>query len=83
MDRELSGAVFVCYDDIVPSGIADGLNPVVYNPILDEKEKRKILAKSIQEMFNVILTDDELESLCKYDKYHLDEFVKEIRTRIY
>ena len=83
MDRELSSAVFVCYDDIIPSGIVDGLNPVVYNPILDEKEKRKILAKSVQEKFNVILTDDKLDSLCKYDKYHLTEFVKEIRTYIY
>ena len=83
MDRELNSAVFVCYDDIIPSGIVDGLNPVVYNPILDEKEKRKILAKSVQEKFNVILTDDELDSLCKYDKYHLTEFVKEIRTYIY
>ena len=83
MDRELSSAVFVCYDDIIPSGIVDGLNPVVYNPILDEKEKRKILAKSVQEIFNVILTDDKLDSLCKYDKYHLTEFVKEIRTYIY
>lgn len=83
MDRELSSAVFVCYDDIIPSGIVDGLNPVVYNPMLDEKEKRKILAKSVQEIFNVILTDDELDSLCKYDKYHLTEFVKEIRTYIY
>lgn len=83
MDRELSSAVFVCYDDIIPSGIVDGLNPVVYNPMLDEKEKRKILAKSVQEKFNVILTDDELDSLCKYDKYHLTEFVKEIRTYIY
>lgn len=83
MDRELSSAVFVCYDDIIPSGIVDGLNPVVYNPILDEKEKRKILAKSVHEKFNVILTDDELDSLCKYDKYHLTEFVKEIRTYIY
>lgn len=83
MDRELKSAVFVCYDDIIPSGIANGLNPVVYNPILDEKEKRKILAKSVHEKFNVILTDDELDSLCKYDKYHLTEFVKEIRTYIY
>lgn len=83
MDRELSSAVFVCYDDIIPSGIVDGLNPVVYNPILDEKEKRKILAKSVHEKFNVILTDDELDSLCKYDKYHLTKFVKEIRTYIY
>ena len=83
MDRELSSAVFVCYDDIIPSGIVDGLNPVVYNPMLDEKEKRKILAKSVQEIFNVILTDDELDSLCKYGKYHLTEFVKEIRTCIY
>lgn len=83
MNRELKSASFVCYDDIVPSGIAEGLNPVVYNPILEEEEKRKILARSIQEMFNVILTDDELDSLCKYDKYHLEEFVKEIRKCIY
>lgn len=83
MGRELKSATFVCCDDIVPSGIIDGLNPVVYNPILDEKEKRKILAKGVQEMFNVILADDELDSLCKYDKYHLEEFVKEIRTCIY
>ncbi len=83
MSRELKSASFVCYDDIIPSGIIDGLNPVVYNPILEEEEKRKILARSIQEMFNVILTDDELDSLCKYDKYHLEEFVKEIRKCIY
>ena len=83
MSRELKSATFVCYDDIVPSGITEGINPVVYNPILEEEEKRKILARSVQEMFNVILTDDELDSLCKYDKYHLEEFVKEIRTCIY
>lgn len=83
MSRELKSVSFVCYDDIVPSGITEGLNPVVYNPILEEEEKRKILARSVQEMFNVILTDDELDSLCKYDKYHLEEFVKEIRKCIY
>jgi hypothetical protein len=83
MDRELKSAVFVCYDDIVPSDSAYGFNPVVYNPILKEEEKRKILAKGVQEMLNVILTDDELDSLCKYDKYHLTEFVKEIRKCIY
>jgi hypothetical protein len=40
MDRELKSAVFVCYDDIVPSDSAYGFNPVVYNPILKEEEKR-------------------------------------------
>ena len=83
MGKELKSAVFVCYDDIVPSGIVDGLNPVVYNPILEEEEERKMLARSVQEIFNVILTDDELDSLCKYDKYNLEEFVKEIRKCIY
>ena len=83
MGKELKSAVFVCYDDIVPSGIVDGLNPVGYNPILEEEEKRKMLARSVQEIFNVILTDDELDSLCKYDKYNLEEFVKEIRKCIY
>lgn len=83
MSRELKSAVFVCYDDIVSAGIVEGFNPVVYNPILEEEEKRKLLAKIVKEIFNVILTDDELDSLCKYDKYHLDEFIKEIRTCIY
>ena len=83
MDSDLKCVVFVCYDDIASSGIPKGFNPVVYNPILKEEEKRKVLARSVQEMFNVILTDDELDSLCKYDKYHLEEFVKEIRTYIY
>lgn len=83
MGRDLKSAVFVCYDDIIPTGITEGFNPVVYNPILKKEEKRKMLARSVQEMFNVILTNDELDSLCKYDKYHLEEFVKEIRKCIY
>ena len=83
MGRDLKGAVFVCYDDIIPTGITEGFNPVVYNPILKKEEKRKMLARSVQEMFNVILTDNELDSLCKYDKYHLEEFVEEISKYIY
>lgn len=83
MGRDLESAVFVCYDDIVPSGITKGFNPVVYNPILEEEEKRKMLARSAQEMFNVTLTDGELDSLCKYDKYNLEHFVEEITKYIY
>jgi hypothetical protein len=83
MGKDLKSAVFVCYEDIIPTGITEGFNPVVYNPILKKEEKRKMLARSVQEMFNVILADDELDSLCKYDKYHLEEFVEEIRKCIY
>lgn len=83
MGKDLKSSVFVCYDDIVPSGITKGFNPVVYNPILEEEEKRKMLARSAQEMFNVILTDDELDSLCKYGKYNLEDFVEEITKYIY
>lgn len=82
MSRDLKCAVFVCYDDI-SSNIINESNPVIYNPILDEAEKRTQLHDKVKDCFNVELTSEQLDSLCKYDKYHLEEFVKEIKTYIY
>ena len=82
MGRDLKCAVFVCYDDI-SSDIINEVNPVIYNPILDEVEKRTHLHDKVKECFNVELTTEQLDSLCKYDKYHIEEFVEELKSYIY
>lgn len=81
MGRDLKCAVFVCYDDI-SCNIVSGFNPVVYNPGLDESSKRGLLHKSVLESFGIDLNDEQLDSLCKYDKYHLEEFVNELKSYI-
>lgn len=82
MDRDLKCAVFVCYDDI-STNIINEKNPVIYNPILDEVEKRTQLHDKIKECFNVELTSEQLDSLCSKDKYHIEEFVEELKSYIY
>lgn len=82
MSRDLTCARFVCYDDI-SEGIVYGLNPVMYNPALQDDERRYLLSKLTFERFGVKLSDEQLDSLCKHDKYHLTEFVKEMKEYIY
>ena len=82
MGRDLKCAVFVCYDDI-SSDIINEANPVIYNPILDEVEKRTQLHDKVKECFNVELTTEQLDSLCTKDKYRIEEFVKELKSYIY
>jgi hypothetical protein len=82
MSRDLNYAVFVCYDDI-SSNIINEANPVIYNPILDEVEKRTQLHDKVKECFNVELTTEQLDSLCSKDKYHIEEFVEELKSYIY
>ena len=82
MSRDLKCAVFVCYDDI-SSDIINEANPVIYNPILDETEKRIQLHDKVKECFNVELTTEQLDSLCAKDKYRIEEFVKELKSYIY
>lgn len=81
MSRDLSCATFVCYDDISGNKL-QGLNPVIYNPSLKEDTRKCLLSKITYEQFGVKLTDKQLDSLCKYDKYHLSEFVNEIISYI-
>ena len=82
MSRDLKCAVFVCYDDISSNNINER-NPVIYNPILGEVEKRTQLHDKIKECFNVELTTEQLDSLCTKDKYHLEEFVEELESYIH
>lgn len=82
MSRDLKCAVFVCYDDI-SSNIINEANPVIYNPILGEAEKRTHLHDKVKECFNVELTTEQLDSLCTKDKYHIEEFVEELKSYIY
>ena len=82
MGRDLKCAVFVCYDDI-SSDIINEANQVIYNPILDEVEKRTHLHDKVKDCFNVELTSEQLDSLCTKDKYRIEEFVKELKSYIY
>lgn len=81
MSRDLKCAVFVCYDDL-SSNIINEANPVIYNPILDEVEKRTQLHDKVKECFNVELTSEQLDSLCTKDNYHIEEFVEELKSYI-
>lgn len=82
MSRDLKCAVFVCYDDI-SSNIINECNPIIYNPILGEMEKRTLLHDKVKECFNVELTSEQLDSLCTKDKYHIEEFVEELKSYIH
>lgn len=81
MGRELKCALFVCYDDI-SSNIIEGYNPVLYNPALEESQKRCLLEKTVKDSFGVSLINEQLDSLCKKDRYSLEEFVKELKSYI-
>ena len=79
MLREISfNDTFVCLDDI--SGVPEEMNYVIYNPTKDEKHIIPVkLYQYIFNRFEVRISPDEMLRLISYDRYHLAEFVHDLR----
>ena len=81
MMMKASDKRFICIDDI--TGAPSSMNTVIYNPLLSKERNEEILHKAILSQLWVDLTDDQLDELTSYDKYHLDDFIEHLRRIIY
>jgi len=72
---------FVCLDDVVGNPCL--MNTVIYNPLLSKERNEEILKKAVKVQLWKDLTDDEVDVLTSYDKYHLDDFIEHLRSIIY
>lgn len=71
---------FVTIEDIL--GGQQGMNWVVYNPALSKTDNEKILKSVTKRKFNLTLTDDEVDALTAFDKFHLYEFIEAYREML-
>ena len=67
---------FVCINDI--TGSVKSLNYVIYNPMLNRKERGYLLYKTIKQSMNVKLTPEQLVRLTKYQSGELNKFAEEL-----
>lgn len=81
MFQRLIHNTFICLDDI--TGCCVDLNTVIYNPNVDDIDTRKErLRKSIYDYYNFDLTDEQLDSLTKYESDQLVDFVNDLKLII-
>lgn len=71
---------FVTLEDIL--GGQQGLNWVIYNPILDKIDNEKILRNVTKHVFRITLTEDDVDELTVFDKYHLHDFIEAYRNML-
>ena len=71
---------FICVDDITI--IPEDMNFVIYNPNLNDVDKRECVRRVMQNRFNVTLTEEQLDEICSYDKHHLNECLEKIKSFI-
>ena len=71
---------FICVDDITI--VPEDMNFVIYNPNLNDRDKRDLVRTVMQNRFNVTLTEEQLDEICSYDKHHLDECLEKIKSYI-
>lgn len=69
---------FVCIDDI--TGKVEKLNRVIYNTIHTKEANMVILKSSVQDRFNITLTDEELDRLTNYERNNLKGFIQDLRN---
>ena len=71
---------FICVDDITI--VPEDMNFVIYNPKLNDTDRRECVRRVMQNRFNVTLTEEQLDEICSYDKHHLDECLEKIKACI-
>ncbi len=64
---------FVTLEEIL--GGQQGMNWVIYNPSLMKTDNERIMKNVTKRVFRIDLTDDEVDELTIYDKFHLYEFI--------
>ncbi len=64
---------FVTLEDIL--GGQRGMNWVIYNTSLMKIDNERIMKNVTKRVFRIDLTDDEVDELTIYDKFHLYEFI--------
>ena len=70
-----SGLVFVTMEDIL--GYQVGMNHVIFNPCLTKERNEEILLRAHNYHFpKKKLTDDQLDELTSFDKFHIKEFIE-------
>lgn len=68
---------FVCLSDITHD--IEEMDYVIYNPSKHSDDfGKKILHKTINDRFNIKLTEEQINGLFKYDENHLDGFIYEL-----
>lgn len=66
---------FVTFEDVFGGQFEN--NCVLYNPMLTKEQNERALKNAHMQIFNHHpMTDDDLDMLTVYDKYHLHDFIK-------
>ena len=70
-----SSLSFVTIEDII--SCQAGMNHVIFNPCLSKERNEEILLKAHNYRFpKTKLTDEQLDELTSFDKYHVEDFIK-------